>query len=138
MYATPGLQQNVQPLKGFVIIITVALNRGLTVLHVRDSICIASYMHLHLYRQTLQLHLGDVLILRCTENFVSDIVQQVCVIIRGARGWPWDSSLLVCLLPEARMGGHGYSSLLVCLFVCLFVTGISTHMGTTALRLQRG
>ncbi len=26
--------------------------------------------------------------------------------------------LLVCLLPEARVGGHGYSSLLVCLFVC--------------------
>ena len=53
----------------------------------------------------------------------------------GGHGY---SSLLVCLLPEARMGGHGYSSLLVCLFVCLFVTGISTHMGTTALRLQRG
>ena len=30
-------------------------------------------------------------------------------------------SALVCLLPEARVGGHGYSSLLVCLFVCLFV-----------------
>ncbi|XP_064384646.1 uncharacterized protein LOC135333589 isoform X2 [Halichondria panicea] len=27
-------------------------------------------------RQTLQLHLGDELILRCTENFISDIVRQ--------------------------------------------------------------
>ena len=36
----------------------------------------------------------------------------------GGHGY---SSMLVCLLPEARVGGHGYSSLLVCLFVCLFV-----------------
>ena len=45
-------------------------------------------------------------------------------------------SALVCLLPEARVGGHGYSSLLVCLFVCLFVTSISTHLDAIALRLQ--
>ena len=25
----------------------------------------------------------------------------------------------LCLLPKARVGGHGYSSPLVCLFVCL-------------------
>lgn len=37
----------------------------------------ASY--LHLYRQVLQLRIGDVLILQCAENFVSDIVQQVHV-----------------------------------------------------------
>ena len=36
----------------------------------------------------------------------------------GGHGY---SSMLVCLLPEARVGGHGYSSMLVCLFVCLFV-----------------
>ena len=56
------------------------------------------------------------------------------------------------------MGGHGYSSMLVCLFVtrgawaatgivvcwfvclfvCLFVTGISTHLDATALHLQHG
>ncbi len=29
----------------------------------------------------------------------------------GGHGY---SSMLVCLLPEARVGGHGYSSLLVC------------------------
>ncbi len=37
----------------------------------------ASY--LHLYRQVLQLRIGDVLILQCAENFASDIVQQVHV-----------------------------------------------------------
>ncbi len=36
------------------------------------------------------------------------------------------------LLLEARVGGHGYSSPLV----CLFVTGESTHLGVIALRLQ--
>ena len=29
-------------------------------------------------------------------------------------------------------------SALVCLFVCLFVTGISTHLDATSLRLQHG
>ena len=37
-------------------------------------------LYLHLYRQVLQLHLGDELIFRCTENFFSEIVRQVCVI----------------------------------------------------------
>ena len=35
---------------------------------------------------------------------------------------------------EARVGGHGYSSLLV----CLFVMGFYTHLDATALRLQHG
>ncbi len=42
------------------------------------------------------------------------------------------------LLPEARVGGHGYSSLLVCLvclFVCLFVMLGSAHLAATALHL---
>ena len=34
------------------------------------------------------------------------------------------------------MGSHGYSSTLIGLFVCLFVTGESTHLGAIALRLQ--
>ena len=45
-------------------------------------------------------------------------------------------SALVCY--PRRLGGHGYSSLLVCLFVCLFVIGFSTHLDVTALRLQHG
>ncbi len=49
----------------------------------------------------------------------------------GSHGY---SSLLVCLsvcllLPEARVGGHGYSSRF-CSFV---VTGESTHLGAMAL-----
>ena len=51
----------------------------------------------------------------------------------GGHGY---SSLLVCY--PRRVGGHGYSSLLVCLFVCLFVMGFSTHLDVTALRLQHG
>ncbi len=39
------------------------------------------------------------------------------------------------LLPEARVGGHGYSSLSVCLFVCNFQ---SAHLAAVALRLQHG
>ena len=42
------------------------------------------------------------------------------------------------LLPEAHVDGHGYSSLLVCLSVCLFVMSISTHLDAIALRLQHG
>ncbi len=54
------------------------------------------------------------------------------------------------LLPEARVGGHGYSSRFVCYprrvgghgyssrLVCLFVTHESTHLAATALRLQHG
>ncbi len=38
------------------------------------------------------------------------------------------------LLPEACVGGHGYSSLLV----CLCVTCESTHLDAIALRLQHG
>ena len=38
------------------------------------------------------------------------------------------------LLPEARVGGHGYSSP----FVCLFVYFESTHLDVTALRLRHG
>ncbi len=53
----------------------------------------------------------------------------------GGHGY---SSRLVCLLPEARVGGHGYSSRLVCLFVCLSVTHESAHLAATALRLQHG
>ena len=39
-------------------------------------------------------------------------------------------------LLRACVGGHGYSSLLVCLSVCLFVTSKSTHLDAIALRLQ--
>ncbi len=39
------------------------------------------------------------------------------------------------LLPEARVGGHGYSSLSV---FCLSVTHESAHLAATALRLQHG
>ena len=38
------------------------------------------------------------------------------------------------LLPEARVGGHGYSSRLVCLCVACE----STHLDAIALRLQHG
>ncbi len=43
------------------------------------------------------------------------------------------------LLPEARVGGHGYSSLLVCVFVCLSVHDSEwAHLAATALRLLHG
>ncbi len=42
------------------------------------------------------------------------------------------------LLPEARVGGHGYSSPSVCLFVCLFVRSEPAHLDAIALRLQHG
>ncbi len=62
----------------------------------------------------------------------------------GGHGY---SSLSVCY--PRRVGGHGYSSryprrawaatgIVVCLFVCLFVTGESAHLGAMALRLQHG
>ncbi len=59
----------------------------------------------------------------------------VCLFVtRGARGRPQS----VGLLPEARVGGHGYSSMLVvCLSVCLFVCHRYIY-SDTALRLQHG
>ncbi len=68
-------------------------------------------------------------------SYISNIQLIVDMITRGA--WAATGIVVcwfVCLLPEARVGGHGYSSLLV----CLFVTGISTHLDATALRLQHG
>ena len=38
------------------------------------------------------------------------------------------------LLSEARVGGHEYTVVVI----CLFVTGESTHLGAMALRLQHG
>ena len=40
------------------------------------------------------------------------------------------------LVTRGRAAASGYSSLLVCLFVCLFVMGFSTHLDAIALRLQ--
>ncbi len=71
------------------------------------------------------------------------------------RAWA-ATGIVVCwsVCYPMRVGGHGYSSLLVCLFVtrgawaatgivvawfvCLFVIGFSTHLDATALRLQHG
>ena len=50
------------------------------------------------------------------------------------RAWA-ATGIVVCnvgLLPEARVGGHGYK------YVGLFITGISTHLDAIALRLQHG
>ncbi len=49
----------------------------------------------------------------------------VCLFVtRGARGRPQS----VGLLPEARVGGHGYSSMLVvCLSVCLSQVYLLRH-----------
>ncbi len=43
--------------------------------------------------------------------------------------------ILLHLLPEAHVGGHGYG-IVVCLFVCLSVTHESAHLAAIALRLQ--
>ena len=40
------------------------------------------------------------------------------------------------IITRGRAAASGYSSLLVCLFVCLFVMGFSTHLDAIALRLQ--
>ncbi len=37
-----------------------------------------------------------------------------------------------------RVDGHGYSSLLVCVFVCLFVFSESTYLDLIAVQLQHG
>ncbi len=60
------------------------------------------------------------------------VCQSVCLLPEARVGCHGYSSLSVCLLPEARVGGHGYSSLLVCLFVCLSVTHESAHLAATA------
>ncbi len=44
-------------------------------------------------------------------------------------------SAISSLLPKARVGGHGYSSMSVFLFVCSFQ---SAHLAAIALRLQHG
>ncbi len=54
----------------------------------------------------------------------------------GGHGYSSPSvSLSVCLLPEAVPRPAG---IVVVWFVCLFVTGESTHLGALALRLQHG
>ncbi len=49
--------------------------------------------------------------------------------------WAATGIVVGLFLPEARVGGHEYSSLSVCLFVCSFQ---SAHLAATALRLQHG
>ncbi len=53
----------------------------------------------------------------------------MCVYVHLCRSCKW-------LLPEARVGGHGYSSLSVCLFVCR--DSESAHLAAIALRLHHG
>ena len=43
---------------------------------------------------------------------------------------------MVTVITRGRAAASGYSSLLVCLSVCLFVTRISTHLDAIAQRLQ--
>ncbi len=60
---------------------------------------------------------------------IAKYIAQSVFITNGLLVFP---ETLQSLLPEARVGGHGYSSRLV----CLSVTHESAHLAATALRLQ--
>ena len=49
---------------------------------------------------------------------------------------PAESLHFSALVTQGRAVASGYSSLLVCLSVCFFITSISTHLNAIALRLQ--
>ena len=59
-----------------------------------------------------------------TVVLMNSLLKSICIQHSGvAKGeippFFWISNTHLRLLPEARVGGHGYSSPLVCLFVCL-------------------